>query len=115
MEKGNVKKLIWSIIGLLGVGFFVGTIIYVIINDKQPAPEPVVVPSDGISGLNYFNLLPDPRIVVTGEGNITVYKPEKWAFENVLEKNGTKRLLGLDELRQISVNYTWSTDSNSGL
>lgn len=111
MEKRNVKDLIWAIIGFLGIGFFVGAIIYVVVNDNKPAPEPVVVPSGGISDLNYYDLLPDPRQVVTGEGNITVYKPEKWAFENVLEKNGTKRLLGLDELRQISVNYTWSTDS----
>ena len=111
MEKRNVKDLIWAIIGFLGIGFFVGAIIYVVVNDNKPAPEPVVVPSGGISDLNYYDLLPDPRQVVTGEGNITVYKPEKWTFENVLEKNGTKRLLGLDELRQISVNYTWSTDS----
>ena len=46
MEKRNVKDLIWAIIGFLGIGFFVGTIIYVVVNDKKPAPESVVYTSE---------------------------------------------------------------------
>ena len=74
MEKRNVKDLIWAIIGFLGIGFFVGTIIYVVVNDKKPAPESVVYTSeDVLSGMQNPSL-------VTGEGNITVYKPNNWVF-----------------------------------
>ena len=113
MEKRNVKDLIWAIIGFLGIGFFVGAIIYVVVNDNKPAPEPVVVPSGGISDLNYYDLLPDPRQVVTGEGNITVYKPNNWVFRDVEYKYGIKTLDCYNETGQISVFFVWCTDCSN--
>ena len=107
MEKRNVKDLIWSIIGFLGIGFFVGAIIYVVVNDKKPAPESVVYTSeDVLSGMQNPSL-------VTGEGNITVYKPNNWVFRDVEYKYGIKTLDCYNETGQISVFFVWCTDCSN--